>query len=184
MKKLVMTVEMKEVDVMDPQIAEGVAEAFACVADVLMQVRTRTYDSPMTFDEYVDELQRVSDMIVIEDYGKAMESMYNLAEKLDRSLSTILEAYIMHDEAVMMPFLYYFFNNITLSYQTNRLFGKSDDALDCKCNCNGDCNGGCEGCSCKENELTEMLDKAYFMLKGLLNHEVKTDEENKCNCRM
>ena len=132
----------------------------------------------MTFDEYVDELQRISDLIVIEGYVSAMESMYNLAEKMDRNLSTILEAYIMQDEVVMVPFLDYFFNQITLNYQQNRIYEEHSEDADCECNCD------CCDCSCKGNELTEMLDKAYFMLKGLLNREVKTDEENKSNCGM
>ena len=178
MKKLVMTVEMKEVNVMDPSVAENTGEAFARIADVLMHVRTKMYDPPMTFDEYVDELQRISDLIVIEGYVSAMESMYNLAEKMDRNLSTILETYIMHDEIVMVPFLDYFFNQITLNYQANRIFEDHNEAADCECNCD------CCDCSCKGNELTAMLDKAYFMLKGLLNREVKTDEENKSNCHM
>ena len=178
MKKLVMTVEMKEVDVMDPLVAETTGEAFARIADVLMHVRTKMYDSPMTFDEYVDELQSISDLIVNEGYVPAMESMYNLAEKMDQNLSTILEAYIMHDEVVMAPFLDYFFNQITLSYQTNRLFEKHDEEDEVECNCD------CCDCDCRGNELTAMLDKAYFMLKGLLNREVKTDEKNECNCRM
>lgn len=178
MKKLVMTVEMKEVDVMDPSVAENTGESFARIADVLMHVRTKMYDPPMTFDEYVDELQRISDLIVIEGYVSAMESMYNLAEIMDPNLSTILDAYIMHDEAVIVPFLDYFFNQITLSYQTNRIFETHDeeDERECACDC---CDCGCRG-----NELTAMLDKAYFMLKGLLNREVKTDEENKSNCHM
>lgn len=178
MKKLVMTVEMKEVNVMDPWVAENTGVAFARIADVLMHVRTKMYDPPMSFDEYVDELQRISDLVAIGNYGDAMESMYNLAEKMDRNLSTILEAYIMQDEVVMVPFLDYFFNQITLNYQQNRIYEEHSEDADCECNCD------CCDCSCKGNELTEMLDKAYFMLKGLLNREVKTDEENKSNCGM
>ena len=89
MKKLVMTVEMKEVNVMDPWVAENTGVAFARIADVLMHVRSKMYDPPMSFDEYVDELQRISDLVAIGNYGDAMESMYNLAEKMDRNLSTI-----------------------------------------------------------------------------------------------
>ena len=135
MKKLVMTVEMKEVNFMDPWVAENTGVAFARIADVLMHVRTKMYDPPMSFDEYVDELQRISDLVAIGNYGDAMESMYNLAEKMDRNLSTILEAYIMQDEVVMVPFLDYFFNQITLNYQQNRIYEEHSEDADCECNC-------------------------------------------------
>ena len=55
MKELVMTIEMKEVDVMNPQMAGDVGYAFANMADMLMNVRMQMYAPPMTFDEYVDE---------------------------------------------------------------------------------------------------------------------------------
>lgn len=171
MKKLVMTVEMKEVNAASSQEVTEVAEAYARIIDMMFCMRLQMYAPPMSFDEYIDELEEIGSYTEDGDYSTAIAMMYHLAKKLSTDVCTVMKAHITSDD-VAIALLQYFHEEIERTYVEDRFYGNQEDEEE-----------ECADIS-EPNELTKMLDKAYFMLKGLLNREVKTDEENKSNCRV
>lgn len=171
MKKLVMKVEMKEVNAVDPQEVTEVAEAYARIIDMMFCMRLQMYAPPMSFDEYIDDLEEIGSYTEDDDYSTAITKMYHLAEKLSSDVSTVIEAHITSDDDVAIAFLQHFHEKIERTYVEDRFYRNQED------------DEGCEDFS-EPNELTKILDKAYFLLRNLLNREVSTDEENKCNCNM
>lgn len=170
MKKLVMTVEMKEVNAATPQEVTEVAEAYARIIDMMFCMRLQMYAPPMSFDEYIDELEEIGKFTEIGDYSTAITMMYHLAKKLSTDVCTVMKVHITSDD-VAIALLQHFHEEIERTYVEDRFYENQEEDEEC-----ADIS--------EPNELTKMLDKAYFMLKGLLNREVKADEENECNSHM
>lgn len=171
MKKLAVKIEFKEVNAVDPQEVTEVAEAYARLIDMMFCMRLKMYAPPMSFDEYIDELEEIGSYTEDGDYSTAITKMYHLAGKLSSDVCTVMDAHIISDDDVAIAFLQHFHEEIERTYVEDRFYGTQEDGEEC------------EDFS-EPNELTKMLDKAYFLLRNLLNREVNTDEENKCNCNM
>lgn len=167
MKKLVMTVEMKEADVMDSQEAVKIAEAYARTVDMMFCMRLQMYAAPMSFDEYVDRIEEIGRYTETGNFVLAINGMCRLAEKLDEDVRTVMKAYIIPNDNMTVAFLRYFHEELEKIYVEARFYEGQQETEPC------------EDFS-ELNGLTEILDKAYFLLSSLLNREVKTDEGSRC----
>lgn len=87
------------------------------------------------------------------NYSTAMTMMYHLAEKLSSDVCTVMEAHITSDDDVATAFLQYFHDEIERCYVEDRFYGNQENDEEC------------EDLS-EPNELTKMLDKAYFLLRN------------------
>lgn len=168
MKKLVMKVEMKEVHAADPQEVAETAGAYARIADKMFCMGLQMHAPSMSFDEYIDLLEEIGSYTEDGDYSTAITMMCRLAENLSPDVCAVMEAHITPDDDAAAAFLQHFHEEIERAYLGDGFHGNQKD-------------DECEEGSRAPNELAKMLDKAYSILRNLLNREAGTDEENKCN---
>jgi len=175
MKKLVMTVELKEVECVEGQKPEPIGYVFARIADTVFYNAVRTAGAVMSLEDYIDRLCEMSDCIdEDDDYEEATRKLVKLAEDLDEDIFDVIKLYILPDDRITMDFTEYFYLEVVPFYTLEPLvITKNYDEPD-------------EDTAefSETNEMTKMLDKAYFMLKNLLNREVKDDEKGKGNSCM
>lgn len=177
MRKVVMTIEVEDVVCKKAQnYPVELGCAFARMVDSAIYNAVRTSGSEITLDEYIDTLCKMSDCIDEQEYFDALEHLLSLAVRLDDDVYEVTAAFLAGNPTMTEALLYYFCNEVLDSYVSD------EEELVSVEDIFGTESGDEE--PPEENELTTLLDKAYYMLKGLLNREVRADEKDEGNCHM